>query len=527
LKSKHFVLIVCLMVGASLVSPRTTVCSGEKPDVPFGLETLSAPEFPNRRFVVTRFGAAGDGERDNTGAFARAIAACAGAGGGRVVVPPGTWLTGPIHLKSNVDLHLEKGARVIFKTRPSDYLPLVFTRWEGVECYALSPLVYGRGLDNVAITGKGSLNGQGGKWWSWKAREQSASDQLRAQGEDGTPLKDRRYGPETFLRPPLVQLINCKNVLLENYTAKNAPFWTNHLVYCENVMIKGIRIEAPAGSPNTDGINLDSTRRAIVRDVFISTGDDAICAKSGLNREGREIGIPTEDVLIEDCHVERAHGGFVIGSEMSGGVRNIMVRNCFYNGAQRGVRLKSRMGRGGHMKNIRIENIEMKRITGSAITINLFYDPHYPPGDPAYPPRVDGVHISGIRCKSARRAVLIRGISASPVKNFSLADVKINSLLGASFSRAEDVTLDNVLIKPLVPPVLQMENVERLLIKNSSSPFALVYLSLQGHDTGDVSLQNNDLDRALQKVATGKEVPFEAGDLSNRSSAPGCPACLP
>jgi len=247
-----------------------TSCSGtseKKPDqikvsgdIPFEMPVLTLPVFPDAVFNIADYGAVGDGVTKNTEAFARAIAACSKAGGGRVLVPPGKWFTGPIHLKSNIDLHLAKGAEILFSQNPKDYLPVVFTRWEGNECYNYSPLVYAKDCNNIAITGKGVLNGQGQSWWHWKHYQYAAAQRLYDSQYNGIPVEKRVFGTEKdALRPPLLQLVNCTTVLLEDYTSKNSPFWNNHIVYCKNVVIRNIRLINPYDAPNGDGLDIDSS----------------------------------------------------------------------------------------------------------------------------------------------------------------------------------------------------------------------------------------------------------------------------
>ena len=276
------------------------------------------------RLILSDYGAKGDGTTKNTAAFRKAIEACHKAGGGTVLVPAGKWLTGAIHLKSHVNLHMEKDAEIHFSDDPQDYLPVVFTRWAGFEVMNYSPLIYANGCENIAVTGPGKLYGHGKKWWGWERRldeRNTIAPKLQRYATAGTPVEERVFGnPELGLRPQFISPINCRNVLLEGFTiAEPGPFWTIQFIYCENVIARGLTLHTKGG-PNTDGINLDSTRNALVEHCMLDVGDDAVCLKSGINEDGRRIGRPTENVVVRNITAFNCHGGIVIGSDMSGGV---------------------------------------------------------------------------------------------------------------------------------------------------------------------------------------------------------------
>jgi len=428
-----------------------------------------------------------------------------------VTVPPGKWLTGAIHLKSNVNLHLMEGAEIIFSTNPEDYLPVVFTRWEGVECYNYSSMVYARGCENVAITGKGILNGRGGSWWPWSARSTPAVKRLYRFEINKVEPKDRIFGTvKDALRPPLVQLVDCRNVLLADYTGLDSPFWTNHLVYCENVMARDLKAISPPDSPNTDGVNLDSTRNAIVRGLYSSTGDDAVCVKSGRDEDAWRVGRPTENVLIENCRVEKTHGGFVVGSEMSGGIRNVLVRDCVYNGAQRGIRLKSRRGRGGYVRDIWVENVRMGKITGGAVNINLFYATSLSVQSEE-PPVFSNINIKNVQCERAGKAVVIKGLPESPVKDLTLENLSIKARSGLSISDAERVVLKNVTIDPDHGPAMKLADCRDVTVTGcAAAPDTGTFLKVTGKKSSGIRLRDNDLSNAARRTATGTRTPAGA-----------------
>ena len=297
-------------------------------DAPFAMPQLKRPVFADRTFSIADFGAVPGGQVKNTAAFAGAIEACHQAGGGKVVVPAGKWLTGAIHLKSNVNLHMEKDAEIHFSDDPRDYLPVVFTRWAGFEVMNYSPLIYANGCRNIAVTGPGKLYGHGKNWWEWCKRLDEGGTigpKLQAMAASNTPAGKRVFGsPELGLRPQFISPINCRDVLLEGFAIMGSgPFWTIHFVYCENVIARGLTVHSQGG-PNGDGINLDSTRNALVEHCFLDTDDDAVAIKSGINEDGRRVGKPSENIVVRHCHSKGPRWGSIsIGSDMSGGVRNV------------------------------------------------------------------------------------------------------------------------------------------------------------------------------------------------------------
>jgi polygalacturonase len=405
---------------------------------------VEAPTFPDRDFSIRDYGARdygarGDGARDDgvtdcKSAFAQAIAACHEAGGGRVVVPAGNWLTnGPIHLLSNVNLHIDSKATIRFSTEPDDYLPNVFTRFEGTEVMNYSPLIYAFEQENIAITGGGTVDGQasGENWWRWKGRwggdiehgwQQGDPDQaaaiakLIAMADQGVPTIEREFGPGSLLRSSFVQPYRCKNVLIEGITVKNSPMWCVHPVLCENVTVRGITVDSHG--PNNDGCNPESCRYVIIEECLFNTGDDCIAIKSGRNTDGRRLAAPSEYYLIRNCQMKDGHGGVVLGSEMSGGVRNIFVENCRMDSPhlERAIRLKSNSLRGGYLENLFVRNIEVGEVSDAVIRINLLYDrdrgEHYP--------AVRNIHISNVTAKKSNYPLYLMGIPERPIENVVL-----------------------------------------------------------------------------------------------------------
>ncbi len=392
-------------------------------------EIPSLPDIPESRFSIVDFGAVENGSTLNTQAIAAAIEAAHGSGGGRVVVPAGAWLTGPIHLRSRIELHLEEGTELRFSQNPDDYLPVVLIQRGGIWCHNYSPFIYARDAHDVAVTGSGTLNGQGESWWPWKKAQPGMVDLFQANA-DRRPVKKRVYGtPEAGVRPPFFQAIECRNVLIDGVTFRNSPSWTIHPVCCENLLCRHVKVLNPSHAANTDGIDPDSCRNVLIEDCHVDTGDDGICLKSGRDADGRELARPCENVLIRRCTVKNAHGGFVIGSEMSGGVRNIMVEDCTFEGTDRGIRLKTRPGRGGFIENVHAERIAMNDIRCEAVIITLHYGSEKLDIDhgKAHVPNIQDVLLRDIECSSARTAGVLNGVPGHPIRHISLQNLDLNA----------------------------------------------------------------------------------------------------
>lgn len=372
-----------------------------------------------------------------------AVDACARAGGGMVAVPEGDWFSGAIHLKSHVKLQLEEGAVIHFSGKYEDYLPVVFTRWEGTECYNYSPLIYAKDCTDIAVTGKGVLEGNGAAWWHWKKLQQRAAEDLAYAEWNGRKPEKRRYGTEEdALRPSFIQFINCRDVLLEDFTVKDGPQWTLHPVYCENVTIRGVSVFTEG--PNTDGLNPDSCRNVLVEKCTFSTGDDCIAINSGLNEDGWRVNRPCENIEIRGCHMTGGHGGVVIGSAISGGVRNIYMHDCQISGTMQGIRLKSMRGRGGYVHDVRIENMEINDVSDQAIQINMFYEYSTVMPKSQEPSDFDGIHISNVRGGGAAVGIEIKGLPEHKLKNISLENIKLKADEAFICSNVESMELKQV-----------------------------------------------------------------------------------
>lgn len=413
--------------------------------VPEILSRIKAPEFPDREFNITDYSAVGDGQTDCTEAFKKVISAANESGGARVVVPQGEFLTGAIHLKSNVNLYVSKEAVIKFYTDPNKYLPAVFTRWEGVECYNYSPLIYAYEQENIAITGEGTLDGQASEdnWWVWKTTQKNDRDMLFMQGEKGVPVEERLLGGK-LLRPSMIQPYKCKNILIEGVTIKNSPFWHIHPVLSENITVKNVTVIGHGA--NNDGCNPESSKDVLIKGCFFDTGDDCIAIKSGRNNDGRRLNIPTENIIIQDCRMKDGHGGVVMGSEMSGGVRNVFAENCIMDSPNldRAIRIKTNAVRGGFVENVYVRNITVGQVKEAVLRINFFYEE----GDSGdFTPTVKNINLENITSQKSRYGLYLKGYERSPIidvtlKNCSFDNVEKDNII----SNVKNLVLENVKI---------------------------------------------------------------------------------
>jgi polygalacturonase len=416
------------------------------------LAGIHAPVFPDRDFPVTDFGAVADGTTDATAAFRAAVGACARAGGGRVVVPPGVFLTGPIHLRSHVNLHVSEGATIRFSRDPAAYLPVVPTRWEGVELMGLSPLVYAYEQHDIAITGKGTLDGQADAehWWPWKKNDHPQSqkpdrDRLFAQAEAGVPVAERVYGSGHYLRPQFIQPYRCTNVLVEGVTITNAPMWLIHPVLSRNVIVRGVTVVS--SGPNNDGCDPESSTDVLIEDTLFDTGDDCIAIKSGRNADGRRLAAPAERIVVRGCRMRAGHGGVTIGSEVSGSVRDVFVERTVMSSPdlERGIRFKTNAMRGGTIENVFVRDVEIGE-TGSALDVDMLYEEG---AAGAFTPVVRNVVIDRMSVRKATYAFFLRGLEASPVRGVTVRDSAFRGVTkGSRLDHVEDLVLRNVVLEP-------------------------------------------------------------------------------
>jgi len=382
------------------------------------LKKIKPPVFANRDFVITDYGAIADGNTCNSQAIKAAIEAASKAGGGRVVVPTGVFVCGAIHLKSNINLHLAEGAIIKFTDDPNAYLPAVYTRWEGVECMNYSPLVYAYKQKNIAITGTGTLDGNGENWWPWRRTKQRWTDRTKLfeMGRDGVPVKDRQFGGGK-LNPNMIEPYRCKNILIEGVKIKNGPFWHIHPVLSENITIRNVRIEGKG--PNNDGCDPESCKDVLIEGCFFNTGDDCIAIKSGRNNDARRINVPSENIIVRNCDMKEGHAGVAIGSEITGGARNIFVENCRMDdpNQDRAIRLKTNRVRGGFIENVYVRNITVGQVKEAVLLIDFFYQ-DVEKGD--YKPVVRNINLENVTSQKSKHALYLRGFDDAPITAVTL-----------------------------------------------------------------------------------------------------------
>lgn len=419
-------------------------------EVPRILARINAPTFPSRDFDITKFGAVGDNKLDCTGAIAKAIAACVRAGGGVVVVPQGEFLTGAIALKSNVNLHVAEGATLRF-THDAGKYPLVWTSWEGTELMNYSPFFYAWAAENIAITGKGTIDGNADEdhWWNWKGGKNSSvtnqnsdRERLHEMGEKGVPVRERVFGPGHYLRPQFIQPYRSRNILIEGVRLLNSPMWQVTPRLCTNVTVKDLYISS--FGPNTDGCDPESCTDVLIQNCFFNTGDDCIAIKSGRNADGRRLHTPSQNIVIQDCHMKNGHGGVTIGSEISGGVRNVFAQNCQMDSPRldSALRVKNNAARGGLLENIHARNITIGQVKHAAITIDFNYEEG---GLGKFKPVCRNVTVTNVKSEKSKYAVDLQGLPNAPVENVTLTDCQFNGVeQGSVVKNVDGLKLHNV-----------------------------------------------------------------------------------
>lgn len=404
---------------------------------PFPMDRIPEPDIPPEQFRAEKYPT-----------IQQAINACAEAGGGTVIVPEGEWYTGPLHLRSHIRLCIEKGARVRFFDRPEDYLPVVFTRWEGTECYNYSPLVYAIDETDVALCGEGTLIGSGEAWWPWKKTQAAGANAVYHAAAEGVRVEQRVYGTtEAALRPSFVQFIRCSRVLVEKVRLLDGPQWTLHPVYCRDVIVRGIEIHTTG--PNTDGLNPDSCSNVLIEDSCFSTGDDCVAINSGLNEDGWRVNRPCENVVIRRCTMTGGHGGIVVGSAISGGVRNVCAYDCSITGTMQGLRLKSMRGRGGAVENVWFRHIRIWNVSHEAIQVNMYYEFTTVEPKTQTPSCFAKLHFADIKAGDAATGIMLKGLPEQPLQDITLQDVEVTAQQAMTCSDVSGLELERVILHPL------------------------------------------------------------------------------
>ncbi len=523
-------------------------------DLPFTMEQVVVPHFPSLTISITDFGGNGDGLSLNTEAFRNAIDALTQKGGGTLNVPGGVWLTGPITLKSNINLHLEEGALLLFSKNYNDY-PLIDTYFEGLVTKRCISPINGRNLENIAITGQGIIDGSGEVWrpvkkskltaeqWklliagggvlnesndTWYPTRKSLEGALKTSAfnvPENIQTIDEWNSIKDFLRPVMIGLVECKKVLLQGVVFQNSPAWNLHPLMCQDLTLDGVTVRNPWYSQNGDGIDLESCKNVIIVNSTFDVGDDAICIKSGKDEQGRKRGMPTENVIINNCIVYHGHGGFVIGSEMSGGARNIKVSNCTFLGTDVGLRFKSNRGRGGIVENIYVENIKMINIPTEAILFDIFYNGKsatelLEEGDTisaihTYPvsaetPIFRKISFNNITCNGARRAMFFNGLPEMNIQDISVKNVTISAQLGADIRESDRITFENIRIRNTEGPSLILKNSKKIGINGfSSNPDLKCALLIEGENSKNIQIKSGSINKEntlVQKGVTGNPV---------------------
>jgi DNA sulfur modification protein DndE len=518
-------------------------------NLPFAMPAVEVPQFPDHRVSIEAFGAVGDGRTMNTKAFADAIHACVQKGGGVVVVPPGLWLTGPIKLESNVNLYVERGAIIQFSRQIEDF-PLIAGLDGKSKRYIVTPPIYAYRAKNVGISGEGVIDGAGEVWRYVKKEKLTAGQwkELTASGgvvsrngREWWPSKEALDGEEylkklelsgrpatkedyanvrEFIRPDLLQLVQCDGILLDGTTFENSPRFHVRPAQSENVIIRNIKIRSPWYGQNTDGLDPTSCRNVIIYGITVDVGDDGICLKPGSIAHSQKKGPACENIVITDCLVYQAHGGFVIGSESYGGVNNVYVHNCTFVGTDVGLRFKSLRGKGGLVENVFIDGIRMRSIQNAAILFDMYYGGGSPDVEAEKnddvrkvepvtdrTPRFQNFSIKNVVCDGARTAMTVKGLAEMQVKDLTLENVSIESERGIFLSQADGINLRNFYIAPKQGPVLELDEARNITVRKLDYPIGVdLFLKVEGEMSQNIQLNGVDLLLAKKGIELGPNV---------------------
>jgi polygalacturonase len=505
------------------------------------LPKVARPVFKKDTVNILKYGAKADGITINTKSINNAISACSAKGGGVVLIPSGLWITGPIVLKSNVNLHVSRAALLQFTDDKSQY-KIIEGNWEGHAAYRNESPISGTNLTNIAITGEGVIDGNGESWRligkdrlteeEWK-RKVASGGVVSENGKTWYPsaayakaAKTPKAGyiePGTtaesaaefkdYYRPNMLVLTNCKKVLLENTTFQNSAAWCLHTLMCQDLTLRGVRVRNPWNAANGDGIDVESCRNVMIDNSTFDCGDDGICVKSGRDEEGRKRGMPTENMIVKNSIVYRAHGGFVIGSEMSGGARNIFVSDCTFITTDIGLRFKTTRGRGGVVENIFIKNIAMKDIITSAILLDMYYTGKSPTeeemaNDSGYPavteatPQFRKIYINNVSCNGADKALMVRGLPEMNIKDIYLENISLKTNKGIEITEGKNISLKNVYVESKnTKPLINIVNSNGVKFDNLRYGTDTQQLfSISGKRSGNIQVLNSDVSKSKNKA---------------------------
>lgn len=540
---------------ACLILSSATAVAQQKQSLPI----IQQVKFKKDTTIIVSFGAKGDGITLNTESINKTISSVSQKGGGVVLIPSGLWLTGPIELKSNVNLHLKRDAILQFTADFNQY-KLVQGNWEGQPAWRNQSPISGVNLENIAITGSGIIDGNGGAWrmvkkdklteTQWKNLVASGGI-VKADGKMWYPSEKTLKGSNTknpgvievgktaadyedikdFLRPNLLVLTGCKKILLEGVTFQNSPAWNLHPLLCEDLTLRNLQVKNPWFAQNGDGVDVESCKNVLIEGSTFDVGDDGICIKSGRDEAGRKRGVPTENVIVRNNIVYHAHGGFVIGSEMSGGAKNIWVYDCSFIGTDIGLRFKTTRGRGGVVENIYINNINMVDIPGEAILFDMYYaavDPVPLAGEKREAiktvtvpvteatPQFRNFYIKDVVANGAEKAIFFRGLPEMNIKDVHLENVTIKAKKGIEIIEATGIFLKNVnVITDNTSPVVMIQNGSNINISNLSYPMnSKILFDVSGEKSKGVKISGTDVSKAKTASVLGTEVDKKALEIS-------------
>jgi len=489
--------------------------------VPFTMPAIPLPEIPPRRFDIRDFGAKEGGVVKSTAAIQSAIDSLGGQGGGTVVIPAGRWLTGALHFQNHINLFLEKGAELLFSQDPADYLPAVFSRHEDIECYKYSAFIYANGRNNISITGEGTLNGQGKPWWEWK--ELNEEEVLGDMVNRGVPVNERIFDGRDGhkLRPAFFQPMNCTNILVQGVTFLYGAFWTITPTYCDNITVRNVHLvtEGEYGhTPNGDGVDPSSSRNVLIENCVFDTGDDCIAIKSGRDKDGLRVNMPTENVVVRGCRGLRGHGGIVIGSETSGGIRNILASDCSFRGTDRIVRIKTSRGRGGVLENMWFRDLSGEEIRNEAIHLNMLYSGTRLPAQIVTPatPTIRNIHFDRITCASGKSyAVEMLGLPERAIQNITLDGITAAARNGIHLQDVDGIEIRHSQFHAAELPALRIADGMNVIcdsVQLSGNDPTLV--RIDGKGSRGIIIRKSNIIHAERSVSLGPEVSKEAVRIS-------------